>query len=281
MAPHCGIWVDYTSRNHVSCLHIFSLRHVSFSDMLTIPRHIIPKCSVINNCRLHQCFSSARSVHSRPQSSASLIRTSRYKIYEAVPSPWYRCLERFLPYAFLRGKQDGSLDTMNVLPPSTVRGMKVLDKTAFKTTVQVPVLHIPSAKISELGKCLNKKMFKVVGIKPIAEIASDKSTKLLLLDPIKCPTVDSFTDEEKTLMQNLGVDLDDWQWHDIELLYENWTHSEVLRAILPKETDGITGFSSVGHILHLNLKDDVVDFKEVIGNDLWKTLTCIKSLHDL
>ena len=159
--------------------------------------------------------------------------------------------------------------------------MKVLDKTAFKKTVQVPVLHIPSAKISELGKCLNKKMFKVVGIKPIAEIASDKSTKLLLLDPIKCPTVDSFTDEENTLMQNLGVDLDDWQWHDIELSYENWTHSEILRAILPKETDGITGFSSVGHILHLNLKDDVVDFKEIIGNDLWKTLTCIKSLHDL
>ena len=251
---------------------------------------------------------------SRPQSSAKLIRTSRYKIYEAVPSPWYRCLERFLPYTFLRGKQDASPDTMNMSPPSAVRGMKVLDKTAFKKTIQVPVLHIPSARISELGKCLNKKMFKVVGIKPIAEIASDKSTKLLLLDPIKCPSVDSFTDEEKTLMQKLGVDLDAWQWHDIELSYENWTHSEVLRAIkcpidsftdeektlmqklgvdldawqwhdielsyenwthsevlraiLPKETDGITGFSSVGHILHLNLKDDVVDFKEIIGNDL-------------
>lgn len=183
-----------------------------------------------------------------------------------------------MPNAFLRDKQDAALDTMNVLPPSSVCGMKVLDKTAFRKTVQVPVLHIPSVRISELGKCLNKKMFKVIGIKPIAEIASDNSTKLLLLDPVKCPSVDSFTDEEKTLMQKIGVDLDDWQYRDVELSYENWTHSEVLRAILPKESDGITGFSTVGHILHLNLKDDVMDFKYIIGQVLLDKVSMAKTI---
>ena len=143
----------------------------------------------------------------------------------------------------------------------------MLDKAAFKKIVQVPVLRIPSARISELGKCFNKKMLKLLGIKPIAELPSDKSTKLLLLDPVKCPDVDSFTDDEKALMKNVGVDFASWQYHDIELSYENWSHSEVLRAILPEASDGVAGFSSVGHILHLNLKDDVIDFKDIIGND--------------
>lgn len=239
-------------------------------DMLTLPRYSRQKFTLATNYRLPKRFISTTSVNTASQSSGKLIQTSRHKIYEALPTPWYRRLalglERFVLSVFWRHEQEQKLVTMNVLPPSTVRGMKVLDKTSFKKTVQVPVLRIPSSRISELGKCLNKKMFKVIGVKPIAELPSEKNIKLLLLDPVKCPSVDSFTDEEKTLLLKTEVDLDSWQYHDIELSYENWTHSEVLRAILPKESDGITGFSSVGHILHLNLKDDVMEFKDIIGN---------------
>ena len=257
-----------------SCLSLISPRHVSVVvDMPILPRYIRPNITLITSSHLLRTRIFSTSVNAGPQVNAKLIRTSTYKIYQSIQCPWYRRLPIPSWLFRLRRNEDHhdhrlhKLETMNPLPPSTVRGMKVLDKAAFKKIVQVPVLQIPSARISELGKCLNKKMLKVLRVKPIAELPSDKSTKLLLLDPVKCPDVDSFTDDEKALMKNVGVDFASWQYHDIELSYENWSHSEVLRAILPEESDGVAGFSSVGHILHLNLKDDVIEFKDIIGND--------------
>ena len=269
-----------------SCLSLISPRHVSFVvDMPILLRCIRPNITLITSNHLLQTRIFTTSVNAVPQVNAKLIRTSTYKIYESQPCPWFQRQRLPIPswlFRLSRRNEDHyylhKLETMNPLPPSTVRGMKVLDKAAFKKIVQVPVLQIPSARISELGKCLNKKMLKVLRVKPIAELPSDKSTKLLLLDPVKCPDVDSFTDDEKALMKNVGVDFSSWQYHDIELAYENWSHSEVLRAILPEESDGVAGFSSVGHILHLNLKDDVVAFKDIIGNDDFKGFVLIPRL---
>ena len=41
--------------------------------------------------------------------------------------------------------------------------------------------------------------------------------------------------------------------------------AQILRAILPSESDSVTAFTAVGHILHLNLKDDVIEYADIIG----------------
>ena len=41
-----------------------------------------------------------------------------------------------------------------------------------------------------------------------------------------------------------------------ELTADNWTPHEILRAILPPGEEGVSGFSIIGHILHLNLRSD-------------------------
>lgn len=51
----------------------------------------------------------------------------------------------------------------------------------------------------------------------------------------------------------------------IELGYENWNSEDILKAVFPHDLPNVTGFSVVGHIAHLNLKDSHSPYKSVIG----------------
>ena len=41
-----------------------------------------------------------------------------------------------------------------------------------------------------------------------------------------------------------------------------------MKAILPQEEEGVTGFSTIGHIVHLNLREHHEPYKSVIGQAL-------------
>jgi tRNA (guanine37-N1)-methyltransferase len=55
--------------------------------------------------------------------------------------------------------------------------------------------------------------------------------------------------------------------HNIELGYDYWTAEEILRAIFPEELleGSPTGFSTMGHLAHLNLNDEYLPYKHIIG----------------
>jgi len=55
--------------------------------------------------------------------------------------------------------------------------------------------------------------------------------------------------------------------HDIDLDYDFWNADEILSAILPEELlEGApSGFSATGHIAHLNLNDEYLPYKHIIG----------------
>jgi len=52
---------------------------------------------------------------------------------------------------------------------------------------------------------------------------------------------------------------------DLEVGYENWGVAEILRAVLPEESESVSSYSIIGHIAHLNLKPEVMEYKHVIG----------------
>ena len=52
---------------------------------------------------------------------------------------------------------------------------------------------------------------------------------------------------------------------EVEIGYDNWSAEEILKAILPEDIPSVTGFSIVGHVAHLNLKDVHSPYKSVIG----------------
>ena len=54
---------------------------------------------------------------------------------------------------------------------------------------------------------------------------------------------------------------------EVELDYDNWDVKRCLRAVLPEELE-FSGYSQVGHIAHLNLREELLPFKKVIGEIL-------------
>ena len=154
-------------------------------------------------------------------------------------------------------------------PPEAVRGMTTIDKKLFARTVQIPGLKIPSKHIAALTKSLKMSLLKMQRVKPVADLAKDdpscQTHKLFLLDPRKFRTVDDFSPEVLQKLEAFDVDMKELSYFDLELGYENWSTSEILRAVLPVDSEGVSSFSMIGHIAHLNLKPEVMDFKQLIG----------------
>lgn len=55
----------------------------------------------------------------------------------------------------------------------------------------------------------------------------------------------------------------------IEVTYEDLKFEDVLKAILPdnilNENISAKSYSIIGHIAHFNLRDEILDFKNIIG----------------
>ena len=90
---------------------------------------------------------------------------------------------------------------------------------------------------------------------------------MLLLKPIKCGSSETaekdFTDEQNAWLKKENIDRLE---HSLLLSLENWTMAAILKAVLPLDTKEIpSSYESVGHIAHLNLREDVMEYKHLIG----------------
>ncbi|XP_039325224.1 tRNA (guanine(37)-N(1))-methyltransferase isoform X3 [Saimiri boliviensis] len=149
-------------------------------------------------------------------------------------------------------------------PPSDVRGMTKLDRTAFKKTVSIPVLKVRKEVVSKLMRSLKRAALQRPGVKRVIEDPEDKESRLIMLDPYKMFTHDSFEKAELSVLEQLNVSPQISEYK-LELTYENFKSEEILRAVLPEGQDVTSGFSRVGHIAHLNLRDHQLPFKHLIG----------------
>ena len=148
-----------------------------------------------------------------------------------------------------------------------VRGMKDLDRDAFKCNIQVPSILAPFRSMKKLQQRKGEVVaLRRRGIKPLVDLPEDdplkKTHKRILLDPSHHTSPESLP---QTHLADLDVDIESWRMIDVELGYENFTHSEVLKAVLPEASDNVAGFSQAGHIVHVNLRDEVLDYKTIIG----------------
>ncbi|KAL1789965.1 tRNA (guanine(37)-N1)-methyltransferase [Sigmodon hispidus] len=155
-------------------------------------------------------------------------------------------------------------DTGLFSPPSDVRGMTKLDRTAFKKTVSIPVLRVRKEVINRLMKALKRVALQRPGIKRVIEDPENEDRRLVMLDPYKVLTVDSFEKAELSVLEELDVN-PQLSEYNLELTYENFKSEEILKAVLPEGQDVTSGFSRVGHIAHLNLRDHQLPFKHLIG----------------
>ncbi|XP_055625300.1 tRNA (guanine(37)-N1)-methyltransferase [Toxorhynchites rutilus septentrionalis] len=152
-----------------------------------------------------------------------------------------------------------NMDCPDLRPPTCVRGMKVLDRNAFNMHITVPQLVVPSSlNFNGICAAVKKVLLKMERYKPVESNGSS-----ITLHPL---AVRKWEDLESFNLGEKGLDQSNLLWREIAIGYENWKYDEILKAILPEEQEGLSAFSKVGHIVHLNLKEHLLPYKMLIGD---------------
>ncbi|KAJ7413118.1 tRNA (guanine(37)-N1)-methyltransferase [Pitangus sulphuratus] len=141
--------------------------------------------------------------------------------------------------------------------------MTLLNREAFKRTVVVPALKVKKEIVNSLLKSLKQLVLQRPGLKRVVEDPEDEDSRLVILDPHKIPGF-SLGESEQQVLKELGVD-PEVSRYNLELTYENFKSEEILRAVLPEGQEVTSGFSRVGHIAHLNLRDHQLPYRHLIG----------------
>ncbi|KAF9959778.1 tRNA(m(1)G37)methyltransferase [Mortierella alpina] len=151
-------------------------------------------------------------------------------------------------------------------PPAIQRGLMTLDRSLFKKSVSVMAIRIPASMTMECRKVLGNDMLLEPKIRNV--VASDdgeKSKRLVLLSlSIKDEGLEGASETTKEFIKEKGVDVTK---SEFSVEYDHWTADEILRAILPEEIidEAPSSFTTVGHIAHMNLKDEYLPYKNLIG----------------
>ncbi|KFP89115.1 tRNA (guanine(37)-N1)-methyltransferase, partial [Acanthisitta chloris] len=161
-------------------------------------------------------------------------------------------------------------------PHPGVRGMTLLNREAFRRTVVVPALKVKKEIVNSVLKSLKQSVLQRPGLKRVVEDPEDEDSRLVILDPHKILEF-SLGESEQQVLKELSVD-PEVSRYNLELTYENFKSEEILRAVLPQGQEVTSGFSRVGHIAHLNLRDHQLPYRHLIGQvimDKNPGITCV------
>ncbi|XP_032456104.1 tRNA (guanine(37)-N1)-methyltransferase [Nasonia vitripennis] len=154
--------------------------------------------------------------------------------------------------------------TSLLVPPPDVRGQTKLDCEAFRVKLKsVPYLQVPQNCITKFQGNVKNFLLKLPKFKPVqtAKNLHGETEMCVYFDPSKIQNISDSFKEEINWAEYYAE-------QDLELTYENWPRDDVLRAILPENVEVPTSFSQIGHIIHINLRDEQLPFKKVIGQVL-------------
>ncbi|RXG72025.1 tRNA (guanine(37)-N1)-methyltransferase, partial [Armadillidium vulgare] len=78
--------------------------------------------------------------------------------------------------------------------------------------------------------------------------------------------------------------MEEYSLVDVIINYENWKANDILEAVLPDNDSGCSGYSIVGHILQLNLREHLLPYKHLIAqvyNDKVSNITMVVNKVDI
>lgn len=160
-------------------------------------------------------------------------------------------------------------------PPPSVRSMKILDKAAFAKIISVPNFKIKTSQLNTIRKTLKPYLLKLEQFNPVCEDPEDADSKRVLLNPDLVQSMDDLKEQERTHLLEAGLQM---RTLDVIVGYDNWRSDQVLRSVLPAGEDGAKGYSVIGHIVHLNLREHLLPYKSLIGQVLLDKLRNVRTV---
>ncbi|KAI5466626.1 Met-10+ like-protein-domain-containing protein [Mariannaea sp. PMI_226] len=174
---------------------------------------------------------------------------------------------------------------MNMFRAPAARAAKTLDRALFSNTLKAAAASVRENKLlSRYRKELEKtkeilflEKFNPILPDPDPTLASQGKKCIVLAPHIKASLPETWSE---ALRQ--GTESGDLKVipYDLEISYEFWTYLDVLKAILPEELhDEIpSGFNTVGHVAHLNIRNQYLPHKYLIAEVLMDKNPHIKTV---
>ena len=135
------------------------------------------------------------------------------------------------------------------------RKFVMVDKSVFVKSEMIPAIRLPAKSVGELIKLKSGCSFiwSAPGRKSVYPCPNDpKNYRVLLLRSELPPDLQETIQYEDTEYQI------DWS-------YDDFNAEECLRKLIPNCEDPPTSFETIGHIAHMNLREEYMPYKEVIG----------------
>ncbi|GAB7365199.1 hypothetical protein MBLNU230_g6285t1 [Neophaeotheca triangularis] len=160
--------------------------------------------------------------------------------------------------------------------PPVNRAMRTLDRSFFQRKVPLKAARVFENKnISKLRTQLEKSKDALqkdrlgnVASDPDADLAKS-GRKCILLRPEQAKDGNEHPHSPivSELAQQQAISVIPY---DLHLDYSYWTYHDIMSAILPEDDQGEipSGFSQVGHVAHLNLRDEYLKYKTLIATIL-------------
>ncbi|KAJ5902755.1 tRNA (guanine(37)-N1)-methyltransferase [Penicillium taxi] len=155
--------------------------------------------------------------------------------------------------------------------PPINRAMRTLDRTFFRKTVPIAAAKIfNNSEITKVRKELGNSsdllaLPRLSGIREIADQDGPRKA-LLLRHDLKADDKTTWSPTINALVEKGTVSVAPY---DLVLDYDYWGYAEIASSILPEDIDEVPqGFTQVGHVLHLNLRDKWLPYKYIIAEIL-------------
>ncbi|KAK8779374.1 hypothetical protein V5799_019284 [Amblyomma americanum] len=147
-----------------------------------------------------------------------------------------------------------------IRPPACVLGMVELKREAFDTVASAPSFEVDVKDVSAVLNHVRKYLLKLPNFRAVQE-GSDSNRKRFHLDPAKVSMLDDMDAAARAALSEARVTA--LGERRVSLSYDNWTAEDVLRAVIGQPD--ASGYSIVGHVLHLNLREHLQPYKKLIG----------------
>jgi len=166
---------------------------------------------------------------------------------------------------------------------AAITDASLFDKNQFNRTIKLLALNAPAKLCTEYIKNFKKYLFDRPRIRRILDIPGDNSRRLLLLDEsllkekvAEMPGDVILPEDLKIFNNQHGVTL---EYYNLAVGYEHTPMDEVLKKLLPSAITEIpSAYEQAGTIAHLNLRDEVLPYKYIIGQVIIDKVPTIKTV---
>ncbi|KAG5519958.1 hypothetical protein PMAC_000235 [Pneumocystis sp. 'macacae'] len=149
----------------------------------------------------------------------------------------------------------------DLLRPPVKRSMDVLDKNFFKKSILLSAAIVPLSLIASFRKICSADILK----NNVSIIPMDSLFKKILLKPKISPyDISRLTKKSLEFIEKHKISIIPYV---LELNYDFWNSNDILSSILPENllSDIPCSFTQVGHIAHMNICEDYLPYKKIIG----------------